>query len=256
MPRRRRVPRSSFEVHRITSALLDNGVDRKSPEFLNPVRVCLMTPLYRSTWMISFARAFVILLLVCAPALAADQAVADSTVATQAVPLTLDPASRFWSASRPIYMEKDSFGKTVPRYRTEVRSRWTKDNLYFLFICPYDQLHLKPEPNTREETNQLWNWDVAEVFVGSDFADIKRYKEFEVSPQGEWVDLDIDLSKPHHEDGWTWNSGFEVKARIDEATHTWYGAMRIPWAAIDARPAAAGNTLRVNLFRSQGPKQI
>ena len=35
-----------------------------------------------------------------------------------------------------------------------------------------------------------------------------------MSPQGEWVDLDIDLAKPHHEDGWTWNSGFVVAARI------------------------------------------
>jgi len=44
-----------------------------------------------------------------------------------------------------------------------------------------------------------------------------------------------------------------VKARIDKGTHTWYGAMRIPLAAIDARPPAAGNTMRINLFRSQGP---
>jgi hypothetical protein len=34
---------------------------------------------------------------------------------------------------------------------------------------------------------------------------------------------------------------------------TWYGAMRIPYAAIDSRPAAAGNTLRINLLRCQGP---
>ena len=54
-------------------------------------------------------------------------------------------------------------------YRTEVRTRWTKNNLYFLFVCPYEELHLKPAPNTQKETNELWNWDVAEVFVGSDF---------------------------------------------------------------------------------------
>jgi hypothetical protein len=134
-----------------------------------------------------------------------------------------------------------------------VRTRWTKTNLYFLFTCPYEELHLKPSPNTQKETNELWNWDVAEVFVGSDFANIKRYKEFEISPQGEWVDLDIDLNKPHHEDGWTWNSGFEVKARIDEGRHIWYGAMRIPLAAIDPRSPIAGNRMRINLFRSQGP---
>ena len=88
----------------------------------------------------------------------------------------------------------------------------------------------------------------------TDFKDIKHYKEFEVSPQGEWIDLDVDLHKPHHEDGWVWNSGFEVSARIDQAAHVWYGAMRIPYSAIDTRPLTPGNSLRVNLFRSQGPE--
>jgi hypothetical protein len=182
-----------------------------------------------------------------------SQTVMESRHATQDVVLSIDPSAEFWSPSAPMFMEKDSFGEVVPGFRTAVRTRWTKNNLYFLFVCPYKELYLKAAPNTRKETNELWNWDVAEVFVGSDFTNIKRYKEFEVSPQGEWVDLDIDLSKPHHEDGWIWNSGFEVKARIDEVTHTWFGAMRIPLSAIDGRPPVAGNTMRINLFRSQGP---
>jgi hypothetical protein len=202
-----------------------------------------------------FARTMVVALLGCVSVLAAGQAVFESTFAQQDAPLQLDPALPFWSAARPVFMEKDSFGNAVPRYRTEVRSRWTKDNLYFLFICPYEELHLKPESNIRQETNRLWNWDVAEVFVGSDFADIKHYKEFEVSPQGEWIDLDINLHNPHHEEGWTWNSGFEAVARIDPQEHIWYAAMRIPLAAIDTRPPASGNTLRLNLFRSQGPPE-
>jgi hypothetical protein len=94
---------------------------------------------------------------------------------------------------------------------------------------------------------------VAEVFIGSDFKDIKRYKEFEVSPQGEWIDLDIDLHTPHHEEGWTWNSGFQVSARIDHVARIWYAAMEIPYSAIDTHPAKSGNVLRVNFFRSQGP---
>jgi len=201
-----------------------------------------------------FVRTLVVVLLSGAT-LVAGQAVIESTFANKDAALQVDPALPFWSAARPVLMEKDTFGKPVPRYRTEVRSRWTRDNLYFLFICPYEQLHLTPEPNTREETNQLWNWDVAEVFVGSDFADIQHYKEFEVSPQGEWIDLDVNLRNPHHEDGWTWNSGFEAVARIDSQKHIWYAAMRIPLAAIDTRPPVPGNTLRLNLFRSQGPAE-
>jgi hypothetical protein len=203
--------------------------------------------------MIGFAKAMSVVLLGLLPALAADTPTVESTHANEDVRLTLDPASPFWKAANAVFVEKDTFGNLVPKYRTEVRTRWTKDILYFLFICPYKELHLKPDPNTSKETNQLWNWDVAEVFIGTDFADIQRYKEFEVSPQGEWVDLDIDLHKPHHEDGWTWNSGFEAQARIDAQKHIWYAAMRIPMSAIDARPASPGNTMRINLFRSGGP---
>jgi hypothetical protein len=188
----------------------------------------------------------------CVIATAADNLV-ESTQAFNDVALETNPASVFWGAARPVYMNKDTRGKAVPGYRTEVRTRWTRNNLYLLFVCPYEELYLKAGPNTVKETNQLWNWDVAEIFIGSDFRQIKRYKEFELSPQGEWIDLDIDLNKPHHEDGWTWNSGFKVSARIDRAGHVWYGAMRIPFSSIDVRPPEAGNTLRVNLFRSQGP---
>ena len=125
--------------------------------------------------------------------------------------------------------------------------------LYFLFISQYEQLNLKPEPRTDVETNQLWNWDVAEVFIGADFQDIRKYKEFEVSPKGEWVDLDINLHNPHHEDGWKWNSGFTVATRIDDRSKIWYACMRIPYSSIDTKPAAQGNTLRVNFYRAQGP---
>ena len=128
-----------------------------------------------------------------------------------------------------------------------------KQNLYILFVCPFEELNLKPNPKTADETNELWNWDVAEAFIGVDFKNIQRYKEFELSPQGEWVDLDIDLDQPQNEDGWKWNSGLKVSARIDKAAHIWYGAMRIPYSAIDPRPASAGNTLRINFYRCQGP---
>jgi len=200
-----------------------------------------------------FGKSLPLILFLSVSALAADPAMIDSVQASQDVSLNLDPASKFWRDASRISMDQDPHGKVAPRYRTEIRTRWTKNNLYFLFVCPYERLNLKPSPNTTQETNQLWDWDVAEVFLGSDFTDIQRYKEFEVSPQGEWVDLDIDLHKPHHEEGWAWNSGFAVLARIDPAGRTWYGAMCIPWKAIDSRPPAAGNTLRINLFRSQGP---
>src|SRR5258705_3276287 len=196
-----------------------------------------------------FAKVLLLAALPSASAFPGEPAVIESVQAKQDVILNLDPASKFWSESSRISMDQDAHGKVVPAYRTEVRTRWTTNNLYFLFVCPYEQLNLKPSPNTQQETNELWNWDVAEVFLGSDFQNIRRYKEFEVSPQGEWIDLDIDLTTPHHEDGWKWNSGFQVSTRIDRAAKAWYAAMRIPFAAIDQRSPADGTTFRINLFR-------
>ena len=145
--------------------------------------------------MIGFARTALAVLLSVIPTLAADVPTIESTRAKDDVRLTLDPAADFWKKAHPVFIDKDRFGNPVHAYRSEVRTRWTKDNLYFLFICPYKELSLKPNPNTHDETNELWNWEVAEAFIGSDFSDIQRYKEFEVSPQGEWVDLDIDLKQ-------------------------------------------------------------
>jgi hypothetical protein len=175
-----------------------------------------------------FVKTVFFILLAILPTLAADPGVVESKYAEKDVVLDLNAASPFWKTSSKSYMERDSFGKAVTSYRTEVRSRWTKNNLYFLFICPFEQLHLKPNPDTHKETNELWNWDVAEVFLGSDFTEINR---------------------------WTWNSGFQALARIDQEKHVWYAAMKIPYSAIDTRPAAIGNTLRMNLFRSGGDKE-
>jgi Carbohydrate family 9 binding domain-like len=182
-----------------------------------------------------------------------ESRVFESKHAAEEVAADTDPNSQFWHGAPAIIADRDPFGKVVPAHRTEVRSRWTAQNLYFLFICPYEQLNLKPHPRTDAETNQLWNWDVAEVFIGSDFQNIRKYKEFEVSPQREWIDLDIDLNNPHHEDGWMWNSGFKVSARIDTGSRVWYAFMRIPYSSVDVKPAAPGNILRVNFYRAQGP---
>ena len=167
--------------------------------------------------------------------------------------LTADPAARHWKSVEPVIAENNARGQRTDNHRTEIRSRWTPRNVYFLFVCPYDELNLRPNPSTTTETNKLWEWDVAEVFIGADFDHIWQYKEFQVSPQNEWVDLEIDRKNPKPEGGWQWNSGFEVKARLDRDKKIWYGEMRIPISTIDSRPAKEGNELRINFYRLQGP---
>jgi hypothetical protein len=167
--------------------------------------------------------------------------------------LSTDPSAAPWKAAKPVIADNDPFGKLVPNHRTEIRAVWTDANLYLLYTCPYEQLYLVPNATPDKETNKLWDYDVAEVFVGTDFQNVRRYKELQVAPAGEWVDLDIDRDHPKPEGGWRWNSGFEVKASIDKANKVWYGAMRIPFKEIDTRAALPGNELRINFYRMQGP---
>ena len=166
--------------------------------------------------------------------------------------LSVDPDSAAWKNAPRVVTDTDRFGERVPNARTEIRSRWTKENLYFLFISHYETLYLKPEPSLEKETFGLWDYDVVEVFVSSDLKNIHSYKEFEVSPRGEWVDLDIDRSRKDKASDWMWNSGFRFKTKIDEARKVWICEMQIPWKAIDTRPVRAGNELRLNLYRIEG----
>jgi hypothetical protein len=194
------------------------------------------------------------LLLTLAVAAAADgPGVLASRRVKKDFQLTADPSAKPWKKVPGVFAENNALGAPVPGHRTEIRSLWTKQHLYLLFICPYETLYLKPSPSTTTETNKLWEWDVAEAFIGTDFNNIKQYWEFQVSPQGEWVDLDIDRVKPRPEGGWRWNSGFEVKARIDQARKVWYGEMKIPLAQIDKRKPKPGLEMRINLYRLQGP---
>jgi len=167
--------------------------------------------------------------------------------------LSADPNAAAWKGTAGVLAERDRRGELVPGHRTEIRSRWTPKSLYLLFICPYEELHLKPQASTSTETNKLWEWDVAEAFIGTDHKDIKKYKEFQVSPQGEWVDLAIDRgAQPPAHDA-SWNSGYEVKARLDRDARVWYGEMRIPLEALDVRAPKAGLEMRANFYRIQGP---
>jgi hypothetical protein len=166
--------------------------------------------------------------------------------------LTADPAAPHWLSAPKVTIHENSYGQRLPIGPTEVRSRWTNDSLYLMYICPFAQLHLRSNRETDRETPYLWDWDVAEAFIGSDFDNIAQYREYQVSPQGEWVDLDIDVVNPKPQLGMPWNSGFEVKARIDKGRRIWYGEMKIPLSSISASRFKAGDQLRLGLYRCTG----
>jgi len=111
-------------------------------------------------------------------AMAADGGFMTSAFLKSEFPLTADPEAGQWKKIAPAVAEGDHWGKTVPKHRTEIRSRWTKDHIYFLFSCPFEELHLNSAPVTNAETMKLWDHDVAEIFIGADFESIWKYREY------------------------------------------------------------------------------
>ena len=175
-----------------------------------------------------------------------------SLYATSECPLDTNPRTTFWKEAPVISADRDSFGHPVA-IATTIRSRWTDNNLFVLFECVFETLYLKPAPRRYGKTWGLWNWDVVELFIGDDWEHIEHYKEFELSPQGEWLDLAIDRTPPDLERNREWTSGFETAAQIDSSQGIWYGAMRVPFAAITETAVAEGKTFRANLYRMEGP---
>ena len=81
------------------------------------------------------------------------------------------------------------------------------------------------DPNGRRD--HLWDRDVAEAFLQPDPSRERYYREFEVSPNGMWIDLDIfpgglaDLK-----------SGLKKSVFLDENAHRWAAELAIPMKAL------------------------
>jgi len=94
--------------------------------------------------------------------------------------------------------------------------------------------------------DKLWDRDVAEVFLQPDPAEPRRYKEFEVSPNGYWIDLEIANGALHH-----LKSGLQRRVKNDEARKTWTAELDIPMKSL-TQHFDPTSVWRVNFFRVEG----
>ncbi len=166
-------------------------------------------------------------------------------------PLNADPASPVWRhASTTIISNDCSKQLDYPDLRTQVRSFWTDTHLYLLFTCPYHELNLFLPAQGGGPRDKLWDRDVVEMFLGDDWTNIRHYREFEIAPTGDWIDLAIDLDRESYDQGW--RSGWTTAAHIDKERHIWYAAARIPLRAVSADPVKPSTKWRANLYRIEG----
>jgi len=160
------------------------------------------------------------------------------------------PEPYSWEAAGSLRFQADWRGKNAdPERETEVRLLWTRETLYLRFQAKYRVITVfaDAEPNGRRD--QLWDRDVAEVFLQPNESDRRRYKEFEIGPNGMWVDLDIAPGEKRD-----LKSELRRRVALHEASKTWIAELALPMKSLVERfdPAASW---RVNFFRVEGASE-
>jgi len=155
-----------------------------------------------------------------------------------------------WRSAEGISFCEDWQGKNPDAQRqTQVRVLYTPKMLYLRFECRYRDLTVFEDSDANGRRDQLWDRDVAEAFLQPDPSRPRYYQEFEVSPNGMWIDLDISPEGLRNLE-----SGMTSSVWLDREHHTWSAELAIPMRALTAHfdPAAEW---RVNFFRVEGPRE-
>ncbi len=138
-----------------------------------------------------------------------------------------------------------------PSVSTSVKSLWSKEYLYLAFEAPYTKLKMKDQPG-KEERLGLWDDDVVEAFIGPDPERVNAYSEYEWAPNGESLDLQVNL--PDKDFGWS--SQMESSVSIDEKRKIWTTEVRIPLKSITTELPKPGSRWRINLYRHENVNRV
>jgi len=160
------------------------------------------------------------------------------------------PEHASWGNVPAIRFDRDWQGRNAdPLRETEVRLQWTKDALYLRFLARYRSINVFADAEPDGRRDQLWERDVAEVFLQPPGSGARSYKEFEVSPNGFWIDLEIGPGEKRD-----LRSGLMRRVKVDQQSKTWMAEMALPMKSLTARfdPAKAW---RVNFFRVEGASE-
>jgi len=160
------------------------------------------------------------------------------------------PVRNAWNSAEPVLFDSDWQGKNSdPELATETRLLWTHDKLFLHYRSRYRTLTIFNEADPSGRRDHLWDRDVVEAFIQSDPTYPGRYLEFEVSPNGYWIDLDIE-----HGERSDPQSGMKCRTNIDENTKIWTAEISIPTRSL-AQHFDPSCIWRVNFFRVEGEKE-
>ena len=155
------------------------------------------------------------------------------------------PQAGAWQKASPLVFCSDWQGKQAdPQRETEVRLLWSPQVFYLRFQSKFRHIYVFTEANKR--LDQLWKRDVAEVFLQPAGFETDHYMEFEVSPNGNWLNLDI---SPRG--GLPLQCALKARATVDNGSRFWLAELAIPMKCLtdDFSPQ---QDWRVNFFRAEG----
>src|SRR5262249_2506109 len=186
-----------------------------------------------------------------------------------------------WQSAEPVRFSADWQGNNDDKtLGSEVRVLWSPEMLHVRFACHYRELFVFEDSDPNGRRDYLWDRDVVEAFlqpadsmaraeesraalgmtgedtrhpmisyenVEKDFdAPYASYKEFEVAPNGMWIDLDIIPGGRGN-----LKSGLTRSVQIDEKSRIWTAELAIPMKSLTSKfhPKASW---RVNFYRVEG----
>jgi alpha-galactosidase len=159
---------------------------------------------------------------------AGSEVIAAST--TRDIQLNAREPAAAWQKAQPTRFSADWQGKNAdPTLETEVRVLWSASNLYLRFVCRYQHLFVFDDSDPNGRRDHLWDRDVAEAFLQPAPSNERRYKEFEVAPNGMWIDLDISPSGLAD-----LKSGLKRSVHVDASNRIWVAELEIPMRSLTA----------------------
>ena len=160
------------------------------------------------------------------------------------------PSSRDWKRVPAVQFDHDWRGENAdPERSTEVRILWAPETLFLRFQQRYRTITVYPDARPDGWRDELWDRDVAEVFLQPDASDPRKYKEFEVSPNGYWIDLAIS-----HGEKEELHSNLERRVILDKENSTWTAELAIPMQSLTPHFSPA-DVWRVNFYRVEGERE-
>jgi hypothetical protein len=156
-----------------------------------------------------------------------------------------------WKDAGRVKFDRERLGNgRFPDSETQVASLWTPGYVYFAYWCRYRSLNVFTGEDPAKERPGLYVRDVVEAFINPQPERFRHYYEFEMAPNGQWWDIEIDLTKGGNID---WDSHFDHVTRVDAENKVWVLEMRIPVRSMHVDAIHPGDEWRLNHFRVDGP---